>query len=137
VIANLGGETIASGFLGGTNGAYVRHVLDTESVPHHFTVVAGATRINFAVEDHSGLPPTTFNEPGPTVSTAEVERLLVTLRHNLKTAAWLLAAGSTPPGLSSAFFGVLGTLAREHSVLYAVDADGDNLHAAISSGPVF
>lgn len=137
VIANLGGRTLATGFLGGNNGAFVQHVLNKESVPHDFTPISGETRINFAVEDPSGLPPTCFNEPGPTLTEHDVEDLLGTLDECLRDARWLLVAGSAPPGLKPDIYFRLGQLARKHSVRYAADLDGKNMLEALKSGPDF
>lgn len=135
VITGLGGSVIATGFLGGNNGVLVRNALDRESVAHDFTAIAGETRINFAVEDLTGLPPTCFNEPGPTVTLQEIDALLQHLQLHLSKAHWLLLAGSTPPGLTPEVLSRLGNLARENSVRFAVDADGENLRAACSAGP--
>jgi 1-phosphofructokinase family hexose kinase len=135
VITGLGGETVATGFLGGNTGAFVRHVLDRESVKHDFTAITGATRVNFEIEDYSGHPPTCFNEPGPSITVKETHRLVAKVRHHLKQASWFLAAGSKPPGLDPEFFSVLGTLARQRSIPFAVDADGDELRRALMAGP--
>src|SRR5687767_14387149 len=62
VLRELGGETVATGFLGGGTGAYICKVLDLQDVPHCFVEVSGETRTNFSVEDAEQNPPTTFNE---------------------------------------------------------------------------
>ncbi|RYG85468.1 1-phosphofructokinase, partial [bacterium] len=71
VYAEMGGETIASGFLGGGTGAYVRGVLEAQGVRHDFVTTSGETRLNFSVEDESHGKPTTFNERGPEISPEE------------------------------------------------------------------
>lgn len=137
VIAGLGGHTVVAGFFGGGTGAYVRHVLAEEGVPHHFTRINGDTRINFSVEDGSGFPPTCFNEPGPTINADEVESLIQFLEERLKVGSWLLVAGSLPPGTSPELIGRLGRLARKKSAKFAVDADSEGLKVGIAAGPSF
>src|SRR5690554_5389719 len=57
IVASLGGETLATGFLGGGVGAYIRSVLKDENVPNEFVRVKEETRINTNIEDGGGGPP--------------------------------------------------------------------------------
>ncbi len=137
VIKNLGGETLATGFVGGQSGAFVTQALAREGVPCEFTQIKGDTRLNFSVEDGGGDAPTQFNEPGPEIAHEELDALLDSLDRHLPHAKWLLAAGSTPPCLGAEIFHRLGTLARKHCVPFAADGDGPNLQHALLGGPSF
>ncbi len=137
VLVGLEETTLATGFLGGGTGAYVRHTLDHENVPHEFVAIRGETRINFEVEDGSGGPPTCFNEPGPQISDSELRSLVGHVERHLPGAEWLVLAGSLPPGVPTDLFRRLGKLARDTGVRFAVDADGEVLRMALAAGASF
>lgn len=137
VLHNLGGDTVASGFLGGGPGAYVRSVLDREGVPHRFVEIAGETRVNVSIEEASGKPPTCVNEPGPTVSPEELDRLADLVREALGEASWLSLGGSLPPGATSQEMIRLGEIAKASGRRLALDADGAILKAGLALRPDF
>lgn len=137
VVAELGAPTMATGFLGGGPGDYVRGVLDRQGVSHCFVQVQEDTRINFSVEDASGRPPTTFNERGPNVNEAELRLLFDEVRRRLPKVRWMALGGSLPPGVPVDAFADLIKIAREHGVRVALDADGEPLVHGLEAGPDF
>jgi 1-phosphofructokinase len=137
VLRELGGETVATGFLGGGPGAYICKVLETQGVPHCFVEVAGDTRTNVSVEDAQQNPPTTLNESGPQVSADDIERLFTRVREYLPKLSWLAMGGSLPPGAPPDTFRKLVEIAREANVKTLVDADGDAMRHAMAARPDF
>lgn len=137
VIHNLGGHTVATGFLGGGAGAYVRATLDREGVGHEFAAIKDETRLNFSVETAAGTPPTCFNEPGPMILPEELESLLSIVRNQLSNARWVVLGGSRPGGLPDDILYQIGLMAREAGVPFALDADGQVLKQGIPAGPSF
>ncbi len=137
VVAELGARTIATGFVGGGPGDYVRGVLNRQGVAHDFVEVAEDTRINFSVEDSSLGPPTTFNEPGPHIRPEELESLFAHVRKHIGEVRWMTLGGSLPPGVPADVFAQFIRLANEHGVRAALDTDGEPLKLGIEAGPVF
>lgn len=137
VVAELGGDTVATGFLGGGPGAYIRQVLQKQGVKRDFIEVHGETRINFSVEDESGKPPTTFNERGPTITEADMEELIAHVRKMAKKASWIAMGGSLPPGVPTSIYHDLGELARESDCKLALDADGEPFKLGLAVKPDF
>ncbi|HVT12261.1 MAG TPA: 1-phosphofructokinase [Fimbriimonadaceae bacterium] len=137
VVAELGAHTVATGFLGGGPGDYVRGVLGRQGVSHDFVEVAEDTRINFSVEDLSLGPPTTFNEPGPHIRHEELENLFAKVRGHIGEVRWMTLGGSLPPGVPADIFAQFIRLANEHRVRVALDTDGEPLKLGIEAGPVF
>lgn len=137
VAAELGAEVFATGFLGGGPGAYVRSVLDQQGVQHDFVEVPGETRVNFSVEDGSGLPPTTFNEPGPTIPSESFEELRSRIRGMAKRASWVCFGGSLPPGVRRDAFKVLIEDCQSEPCRIALDADGEALAYGLQACPDF
>lgn len=137
VAAELGVDVIATGFLGGGSGAYVRKVLDQQGVRHDFVELEAETRINFSVEEGSDEPPTTFNEPGPTISPENLEELLERCRNLAPRAKWATIGGSLPPGIPPDFFKTLGNLFHEAGLRVALDADAEALRQGLEARPDF
>lgn len=135
VYAEMGGETIASGFLGGGTGAYVRGVLEAQGVRHDFVETAGETRLNFSVEDASSGRPTTFNERGPEISAEEWNALLTKVDELANGCEWATIGGSLPPGVPTDTYRILGERLRNCGCKVLLDADGDALREGLAGRP--
>ncbi|MCU0316892.1 MAG: 1-phosphofructokinase [Fimbriimonadaceae bacterium] len=134
IVAELGGDTLATGFLGGGSGAYVTHVLDAQKVRHDFVRISGTTRTNLSVESGEG-PPTTLNERGPEISPQEWETLLHHVAHLAKEAKWVALGGSLPPGVPTEAFAILGDIAKQAGCRLVLDADGEPQKLGLKAGP--
>ena len=66
-ICELGGESIATGFLGGNAGKTIENVLNEKKIRNEFIWVEGETRTNTKVFEKSGAV-TELNEPGPVIT---------------------------------------------------------------------
>lgn len=137
VFSALGGDTLAFGFVAGGTGSHLCQILEREGIHHEFTQVPGETRINFSVEDLSGLPPTCFNEPGPMISNAQVDELTERVLKHAGKGDWLLMAGSLAPGLPADLYKKLGLEAQSQGAFIAVDADNESLRHSLDCGPSF
>ena len=135
IVAALGGETVAIGFLGGGPGAFIRQVLDRQGVRHSFTELDQDTRTNFIVEDGSGRPPTVFTQRGPDVTEVRWSEFSGSFDSWLRQSKWLAIGGSVPPGLGPAHVVELGRRARAHGVPWFLDADGDLFAEGLKAGP--
>ena len=137
LVAALGGKSVATGVVGGHSGSRVEAVLTRESVECAFVHLGVLTRTNYCVEDGSELPPTTFDAPGPTVRTVDLEALLSAVERLMPRAKWVMTGGSLPPGLPADAHAQVVRAARLHGVPVAVDADGESLRLALAAGPDF
>jgi len=135
VAAELGAKTIATGFLAGAAGAYVRSVLEAQRVLHDFVEVPGETRTNFSVEDNSKTPPTTFNERGPLVSPNDLDHLAQKVETLAKAAAWVCIGGSLPPGAPVELYAQLVNLTHQSGAKVLIDGDGPHQELALKAGP--
>lgn len=135
VIAELGGTTVATGFLGGGTGNYIRHVLDEQGAVHRFHPISGETRVNFSVEDESDEPPTSFNERGPTITSEELNGFRSLLPDLVYAARWIAVGGSMSPGVPKEFYTELVRFAKAQGVRILVDADGEAMVHALAAKP--
>jgi 1-phosphofructokinase family hexose kinase len=135
VAAELGAETLATGFVGGGPGGFVKAVLKAEGIPYDFVAIAGETRINFSVEDESEDPPTTFNERGPQISQGEWEALLSKCDELGAKARWACVGGSVPPGLGPEVYRKILERMRALGANTLLDADGEALSLGLQARP--
>lgn len=134
VFAELGGSSVATGFLGGGAGAHIREVLDAQRVVHRFVRVGGETRTNVSIESGDG-PPTTLNEPGPTLAPEDLDNLLRLLPELFFAAKWIAMGGSLPPGVPVEIYRTMGEMARAAGLKVLVDADKAPMAAALAMKP--
>lgn len=132
VAVALGAKALATGFLGGGPGAYVRSVLDRENVPNDFVAINGETRMNFSIEDDTKEPPTTLNEPGPEISNSERETIFQKIEKLSQDTAFIATGGSIPPGMEQDSF---ATLLKRIKKPCVVDSDGEPLRLAFEQKP--
>lgn len=135
VAAELGAKSVATGFLGGNTGRFVRGVLDDQGVDHHFVEVEQPTRINFSIEDHQGTPPTHLNPGGPDISPSEWRELLATVRRYASQAKWVAVCGSMPPGVPPDAYRILLEAAHDAGAQTVLDADGEAMRLGLAARP--
>ena len=105
VIAKLGGESRAVGILGGESGRALEKLLENENFTTQFRFVEGQTRTNIKIIDRIGHTNTDINEPGLTVTNADLGALLNDLLAEVHAgdicgAGGQLAEGRTAGNLS-------------------------------------
>jgi len=135
VVAELGGKTTATGFVGGGPGAYIKHVLDKQRVENDFVELMCDTRINFSVEVAGDGPPTTSNESGTAVCESEWTLLLAKVAELSTKASWLALGGSIPPGLPSSAFASLIEIGHQAGCKVLLDADGEAMKLGVAARP--
>ena len=93
-------------------------------------------RSNVALTEPGGVT-TKINEPGPALSEEQQEALISLLLDHARGAAWVVLAGSLPPGVPADFYATVTRRLRslfdgEAAPRVAVDSSGEPLAAAVS-----
>ena len=93
-------------------------------------------RSNVALTEPGGVT-TKINEPGPVLSADQQEALISLLLDHARGAAWVVLAGSLPPGVPADFYATVTRRLRslfdgEAAPRVAVDSSGEPLAAAVS-----
>ncbi|UFU05013.1 1-phosphofructokinase family hexose kinase [Ruania halotolerans] len=136
VLAGFGRRVSCSGFLAGAMGEYLQDLLDHDQVEQAWTLVAGETRRTVTiVEDDGRTGATLFNEPGPTVTGRDWERLTRAVLTSLADAGLLVISGSTPPGTGAGDLPALVRSAVGQDIPVIVDTSGPALLEVAAARP--
>lgn len=133
-IHELGGESIAVGFLGGNAGKTIEHVLEDRGIKNDFIWVEGETRTNTKVFEQNGAV-TELNEPGPKITEAQIDELLKKLDEYAKEGNLIVLSGSIPAGVDRKIYARITELAHEKGAQVLMDADGDLFRNALEARP--
>lgn len=135
VIAKLGGESCAVGILGGESGRTLLAALEREGLRTHFRFVEGQTRTNLKIIDRALHTNTDINEPGLTVSPADLDALLRDLLDMVREGDIVVLAGSLPQGAPQDTYRVWTAACREKGARVCLDADGVLLAEGLKAAP--
>lgn len=133
-ICELGGESIATGFLGGNAGNTIANVLENCRIKGDFIWVDGETRTNTKVFEESGAV-TELNEPGPAISADQVEELLRKLEAYATEKTLFILAGSIPSGVDKHIYAEITKRVHEKGATVLLDADGELFRNSLEERP--
>ncbi len=108
---------------------YLRLLAD--AIPIAAVPIAGSIRTNVSVVEADGTL-TKLNEPGPTLTSDDVDAILVAASA-VPAASWVVGCGSLPPGAPVDFYARLATGASPGRRV-AIDASSEALGAAVCAG---
>lgn len=130
----LGGESVATGFLGGNNGNSILNQLEEIGITTDFVKVDSETRVNTKVIEESGIV-TELNECGASISITAIDELLLKLDCYLNEKSLLALSGSIPSGVSKDIYKKLTEYAHDKGAKVFVDADGELFAEALKASP--
>lgn len=133
-IHELGGESLAMGFLGGNAGKTIENVLTSWNIQHDFIWVDGETRTNTKVFEKSGGV-TELNEPGPVIREEQVEELIQKICSHTDKDTLVVLAGSIPAGVDKKIYATITERVHEKGGSVLMDADGELFRNALKASP--
>jgi len=134
-IHEMGGRTIAYGFIGGHEGRDLEVLLDEEGVPFSFTPIEQETRTNFIILDTKTSRQTMINAPGPRISKEELERFYRKMRQIYPRPDLIVTSGSVPPGVPDNIYYDIVMEAKNQGVRTILDSSGQWLEEGIKAEP--
>jgi 6-phosphofructokinase 2 len=134
-IHEMGGRTIAYGFIGGPVGRAVEILLDEEEVPFSFTPIHRETRTNFIITDTKSWRQTRIDAPGPHISKGEFERFQRKMLRIRPSPDLIVMGGSLPPGIPSDVYYSMIMEAKTFGVRAILDSEGQWLVEGIKAKP--
>lgn len=133
-VKELGGTTIATGFLGGSSGAVIEKVLKEYGIETDFVQVRGETRTNMKVVEQGGIV-TELNEQGPVVEPEQLRALVEKLEGYASQDTLFVLAGSIPRGVDGNIYRVITEKVHRKGASVLLDADGELLVNSLAAGP--
>ena len=135
VITELGGESIALGFIGGYDGLELEGRLINEGVLCDFTRIGGETRTNIILVDRKEKNQIVLNAAGPKITPAEIGLFFEKIRSLPHDAEFVVVSGSVPPGVNNNIYAQIITTLKGMRIRVALDADGKLLHNGYKANP--
>ncbi len=132
VLANLGTSSIATGFLGGFTGAYIKDELKKQGIASGFVEVDGTTRINVKLR---GEEETAINGQGPHITPEQIEKLMDVLS-KLTEKDLLVISGTVPSSLPSDIYEKILERIEDNHPEVIVDATEDILLNTLKFHPL-
>ncbi|MGH3333574.1 MAG: 1-phosphofructokinase family hexose kinase [Nocardioidaceae bacterium] len=93
---------------------------------------AGPVRVNITITEPDGTT-TKINSPGAVADAESLERLEIALHYRAQQAAWVVLAGSLPPGAPADWYATLVADLRGSSAKISVDTSGEPLAGLAAS----
>ncbi len=133
-IKALGGDSIATGFLGGNTGKNLQQMITDLELTADFVKIEEETRTNTKVLEMNGCV-TELNESGPCISEGEKALLLEKLMKYAKKDTFVVLSGSVPKGIEKDMYQVITEKMHEKGAKVFVDADGELFSRALMAKP--
>jgi 6-phosphofructokinase 2 len=127
VARELGGSVSALFPAGGATGDAVMSLLNDAGVPFRHIGIAQATRESFTVNENSTGQQYRFVLPGPRLTSAEQAQCLEQLRQAAKSARFVVASGSLPPGVPADYYQRVADICRRADTRFILDTSGGGL----------
>lgn len=133
VLKQLGNEVGATGFLGGTNGDYIKNGINELDIKDYFYSIGENTRNCIAVMDR-GVQ-TEILEAGPRIDEKIASEFLKEFEELLdkKDIKLVVASGSLPVGLPKDYYKKLIEIAENKGAKFILDTSKDYLKEALNS----
>ncbi|MBM7320488.1 tagatose-6-phosphate kinase [Streptococcus suis] len=131
VLKQIGEDVVATGFIGGELGNYVKKQLTRNDIKNSFVEIGNETRNCIAIL-HDGQQ-TEILEQGPTIQEHEALNFIEHLEIILNNVDVVVISGSLPKGLASNYYVKVIELCKKCGVAVVLDCSGEALKNVLES----
>ena len=131
VLKQIGEDVVATGFIGGEIGSYVKKQLTRNDIKNSFVEIGNETRNCIAVL-HDGQQ-TEILEQGPTIQEHEALNFIEHLEIILNNVDVVVISGSLPKGLANNYYVKIIELCKKCGVAVVLDCSGKALKNVLES----
>lgn len=131
----LGERVIATGFLGGSAGTFIRRSISEHNIADSFIDIEGETRTSITIADLERQTTTEILEEGPNIPCTKQREFIDNFIDLIDQAAIVVLAGSLPMGMDSRFYCRLIDIAKERNKRVILDTSGSALKEGIEHIP--
>lgn len=137
VVKALGERTLATGWLGGSQGRIIKRNLDKENIDTDFVLIKEESRLNLTILDPVSGKKTHLVEEGPRISCPEVKNLEEKLKNLVEGARVVVFSGSIPRGVGEGIYDSLIKLVLSYNnrIISILDTRGEPLKKGLQAKP--
>lgn len=135
VIKELGGESIAMGFIGGYGGLELQGRLINEGIICDFVKIADETRTNIILKDESSGKQMLLSAAGPHVRPQDVGEIFNKLSALTPPPSFVVLSGSLPRDITPNIYAQLIKVVNEQGGKAVLDADNEPLRLGVKATP--
>jgi len=135
VLKALGAHPIATGFLGGQRGEFLRKVMTEKQIESDFVAVKAPTRQCITVIDQSAGTHTELVEESRPVGPPDFEKFMAVVRRQIAGCRAAVMSGTIASGGPATLYYDCTRLAENAGVLSVVDAQGAALTGTLKAKP--
>lgn len=134
VIKKFSNSVMATGFIGGKSGSFIKEKLDELEINNKFIPISGETRSCLAIHSDDGSK-TEILEKGPVISNKEILKFNDLYNELLEESEIICASGSLPQGLPIETYKDMISVAKAKNKKFILDTSGDALKTGIEASP--
>lgn len=135
VLRQLDAPVRVVGTLGGGPEQFIREWCERRKVDARWVNITAESRTCMTVVDPESGRQTVVNEPGPSITPVEIERVRDEVERSVAAGDIMCISGSSPPGVPDTFYADLVCSMGVRGVRVLVDASGEPLRAALEARP--
>jgi len=134
-VRGCGGETIATGFLGGGRGRMIEEELRELGITTNFWHIEEKTRSNTIISDKKTGQHTLLSETGPKITEYDLEMLKSIFYRIMSQCSVVTLSGSLPQGVPVNIYGDLISIAKEREVKTILNTSGEQFIKGLEKKP--
>lgn len=135
MLHEMDAPSIAIGFVGGKNGEFILNGLSSLGIETELIWVEGETRTNVSIVESSSNHYIKVNEPGPTVTEIDQDKLMDIIRQRAKPKDWWVLSGSVAPGVRTEIYAEIISTVQAAGAKAVLDSSGTAIRKAITTEP--
>lgn len=134
VVKELGGYSIALGFVGGYNGHEVEGRVVNEGIVCDFTYTSGETRTDIVINQKKKTMQTLLSASMSPVNAVEVTQFYSRMK-DIPPDSYVVMVGPIPEGVNQTLWAQLITVLKDKHIKVVLDADNKALKEGVKAGP--
>lgn len=136
MLKSLGTSSVALGFAAGKSGELLRDKLNALGIETEFVWIEGETRTNVSIVSAEDGHYVKVNEPGPTITEADLAQLAHKVADRVQDGDWWVLAGSLPPGVPPMYYSELIGIIQSAGAKVFLDTSDEALRQNCSAHPL-
>lgn len=134
-LMKLGINSLATGFIGGSNGKYIYDEVSKYGINSEFIVINQETRMNIKLLDENNNL-TEFNQQGPIVCDTDINKLKTLVLEKTKKEDIVILSGKVNPNVDSKIYADIIEQLKSKGVKVVLDTERDLLINGIKAKPL-